>query len=63
MSRKEYWTLIRDASVGQLTDEEARIVVALADGKTMPEIGRLLGQHRSMIWRKTKKIEARFAPR
>jgi hypothetical protein len=62
MSRKDDWAKIRDTCAGHLTEEETRIVAALADGKTMPEIGRLLGQHRSMIWRKTKKIERRFSP-
>jgi DNA-binding CsgD family transcriptional regulator len=43
-----------------LTDEEKVIVDMLADQKTQPEIAKALGQHRSMIWRKIRKIKARL---
>jgi DNA-binding NarL/FixJ family response regulator len=59
MSRKAEWSRIQDRLAGQLSEEEQRIVAALAEGKTMPEVGRMLGQHRSMIWRKTQRIKAR----
>ena len=62
MSRKAEWSQIRDMLAGQLSEEEQLIVAALAEGKTMPEVGRMLGQHRSMIWRKTKRIRARSEP-
>jgi hypothetical protein len=43
-----------------LNDEEQRIVDMLAAKKTMPDIGKALGQHRSMIWRKIQKLKARL---
>jgi hypothetical protein len=43
-----------------LTDEELRIVEMLAERKTMPDIGKTLGQHRSMIWRKVQKLKKRL---
>jgi hypothetical protein len=44
-----------------LTDEEKVIVDMLADKKTQPEIGKALGQHRSMIWRKVQKIKKQLS--
>jgi DNA-binding CsgD family transcriptional regulator len=43
-----------------LTDEEKVILDMLAENKTQPDIGRALGQHRSMIWRKVQKIKKRL---
>jgi hypothetical protein len=57
---KSAWIEIRNKYFESLSEEERAIVNALADGKSMPEIGNQLGQHRSKIWRKTKKIEKRF---
>lgn len=45
-----------------LLKEEQRIVDMLAAKKTMPDIGKALGQHRSMIWRKVQKIKVRLGP-
>jgi DNA-binding NarL/FixJ family response regulator len=44
-----------------LTEEEQLIVNMLIDGKTLPDIGKALGQHRSMIWRKVEKIKKRLS--
>jgi len=60
ISKKAEWETIRSQLVGQLSDEEQRIVDALADGKTMPEVAQMLGQHRSMIWRKSQRIRSRI---
>ena len=35
------------------------IIDLLIERKTMAEIGEILGQHRSMIWRKMQKIKKR----
>jgi IS30 family transposase len=43
-----------------LSDEERRIVDMLAARKSLPDIGKALGQHRSMIWRKIQRIRARL---
>lgn len=44
----------------ELSDEERRIVQMLAERKSLPDIGKALGQHRSMIWRKVERIKARL---
>ena len=62
VAKKAEWETIRLQLAGRLSDEERRIVDALAEGKTMPEVAQLLGQHRSMIWRKAEKIRARVVP-
>jgi DNA-binding CsgD family transcriptional regulator len=50
------------AATVQLSDEERQIVQMLAAKKSLPEIGKTLGQHRSMIWRKVERIKARLQP-
>jgi DNA-binding CsgD family transcriptional regulator len=54
------WNIARRGLEGQLTPEEQRIVEMLAAGKTQPEIGCALGQHRSMVWRKVQRIKAKL---
>jgi len=44
----------------QLSEEEQQIVQMLAARRSLPAIGRALGQHRSMIWRKVQRIKARL---
>lgn len=51
------WPALKASLAGKLSDEEARILDLLADGKSTVEIGRVLGQHRSMIWRKVQRIK------
>lgn len=48
------------SKLGVMSDEDQRIVDMLAQRWTMPDIGKALGQHRSMIWRKVEKIKARL---
>jgi DNA-binding CsgD family transcriptional regulator len=43
-----------------LSAEEQQIVQMLAAKKSLPDIGKALGQHRSMIWRKVERIKARL---
>lgn len=57
--RAENWSRILVSVGEQLSEEERRIAKELADGKTMREVGSLLGQHRSSIWRTSKRIRAR----
>jgi DNA-binding CsgD family transcriptional regulator len=57
---KDDWIATKRSLSGKLSDEELRIVDMLIDGKTQPEIGRVLGQHRSMVWRKTQRIKKRL---
>lgn len=56
------WQEIKGKLTSQLSDEEARVLDMLIDGKSMVEIGAALGQHRSMIWRKTERIKKRLPP-
>ena len=56
---KVNWAEAR-SQLTSLSYEDQRIVDMLAEGMTMPGIGKALGQHRSMIWRKIKKIRARL---
>jgi len=56
---KHDWTTTKRALTGRLSDEEERIVDMLIDGMSTVEVGRILGQHRSMIWRKTQQIKKR----
>jgi IS30 family transposase len=46
--------------LGSLTDEEQRIVDLLTQRKTQPEIAEALGQHRSRIWRKIRRLKTRL---
>ena len=52
------WPLV--AATVQLSDEERLIVQMLAAKKSLPDIAKALGQHRSMIWRKVERIKARI---
>jgi IS30 family transposase len=47
----------------ELSDEERQIVQMLAAKKSLPDIAKSLGQHRSMIWRKVERIKARLQER
>lgn len=42
------------------TPEDIRIAEMLAAGASTPDIARALGQHRSMIWRKTQRLKKHF---
>lgn len=52
------WSQI-GARIG-LSEEERVIVQMLASKKSLPDIAKALGQHRSMIWRKVERIKARL---
>lgn len=56
---KHDWTKIKQALAGELSAEEARIVDLLIDHQSTVEIGRILGQHRSMVWRKMERLKKR----
>jgi biotin operon repressor len=43
-----------------VSDEESKIIDMLAAKKSLPDIGKALGQHRSMIWRKVERIKQRL---
>ncbi len=46
---------------GRLSEEEDRLLDLLTAGRTEPEIGKLLGLHRSAVWRRIRKIKTRAA--
>ena len=54
---KHDWVSTSRQLASKLSDEEKRIVDMLVSGKSMVEIGRVLGQHRSMVWRKIERIK------
>ena len=56
------WGRVKHLLSGKLSDEESHILNMLIDGKSTVEIGRILGQHRSMVWRKTDRIRKRALP-
>lgn len=58
LSSKIDWNSVK--SKLKLTEEEKRIVEMLASKRSLPDIGKELGQHRSMIWRKVEGIKARL---
>ncbi|HWZ63644.1 MAG TPA: helix-turn-helix domain-containing protein [Steroidobacteraceae bacterium] len=57
--QREEWAEILASLASQLSENERRIAKAMAEGKSTPEIGKMLGEHRSMIWRKAQRIRAR----
>jgi DNA-binding CsgD family transcriptional regulator len=48
------------SKLGLLSDEERRIVDMLVANKTQAEIAKALGQHRSKVWRKIKKLRTKL---
>ena len=56
---KHDWAKTKHILADNLSAEEARIVDMLIDRKSTVEIGRMLGQHRSMIWRKMQRLKKR----
>jgi DNA-binding CsgD family transcriptional regulator len=54
---KSDWISLKQHHAGRLSVEDMTIVDMLIEGKSTAEIGRALGQHRSMIWRKTERIK------
>ncbi len=61
--KSQDWAAIRNSLTGSLSDEESRIIELLIDGKTMVEIGQVIDQHRSMVWRKMEKVKKRSRER
>jgi len=53
------WVAIKSRLAGKLSDDESRIVELLIQGKTMAAAGQILGQHRSMVWRKMQRVKER----
>lgn len=53
------WAVAK-AKLGPLSDEEQRIIDMLAADKTQAEIAAELGQHRSMVWRKVRKLRVKL---
>ena len=58
MSRPD-WTKIKESLASRLSPEETYIIDMLIARKSLVEIGRVLGQHRSMVWRKVERLKKR----
>lgn len=56
---KQDWAALKALQAGSFSEEESRIVDLLIAGKSTVEIGRILRQHRSMVWRKIERIKKR----
>ena len=56
---KHDWAKTKQSLAGKLSAEEVCIVDMLIDRKSTVEIGRILGQHRSMVWRKMQRLKKR----
>jgi biotin operon repressor len=57
------WKRIRANPPSDWSAEEIRLLDLLATGTSTPEIARIMGQHRSMIWRKIQRLKSRVAER
>lgn len=57
------WKEVRANTPSDWSAEEVKIVDLLAKGTSTPEIARIMGQHRSMIWRKVQLLKSRVAGR
>lgn len=60
MMTKATWRAVQEALEKTLTVEESRILDFLAAGKTQPEIGAILGLHRSAVWRRIRVLRIRY---
>lgn len=55
------WQKFRTNPPSEWTKEEVKIADLLSRGTSTPEIARIMGQHRSMIWRKIQRLKASIA--
>ena len=55
------WKAARSRTGAGLTSDEKRIVELLAEGKSTPQIAKLVGTNRSAIWSKAKRIRQKFS--
>ncbi len=53
------WHALRAALHTTITDDDTRLLDLLAAGKSTPTIAKLLGQHRSRIWRRSQALKQR----
>jgi DNA-binding CsgD family transcriptional regulator len=52
------WREALQAAGSQLREDDRRVLELLAEGKSTPEIARLLGSNRSAIWRQVLRLRA-----
>jgi DNA-binding NarL/FixJ family response regulator len=57
---KTDWAAMRPTDLTKLTQEEARLLDMLAEGKSTPAIARETGEHRSMVWRKVQRLKSQL---
>jgi DNA-binding CsgD family transcriptional regulator len=55
------WKAARSRIGAGLTADEKRIVELLAEGKSTPQIAKLVGTNRSAIWSKAKRIRQKLS--
>jgi DNA-binding CsgD family transcriptional regulator len=54
------WAALLDLARTELAEDEVVILRLLADGKSTPEIARITGVSRSMIWRKSQRLRTQL---
>lgn len=54
------WVKLQTEQRGSLSTEDQRILELLIAGITQPEIGRILGLHRSAVWRRIQKLRMHY---
>lgn len=57
MKAKYDWATARTHLRGNLSDDDRRLLDLLAEGKSTPEIAAILGQHRSLVWRRAERLK------
>ena len=55
------WKAARSKTGAGLTPDERRIVELLAEGKSTPQIAKLIGTNRSAVWTRAKRIREKLS--
>jgi IS30 family transposase len=61
MSGNIDWQKVSTNLPADWSKEDRKLAELLAQGTSTPEIARIMGQHRSMIWRKVQRLKARMS--
>lgn len=60
MRRGFDWAALRQI-LTDVSQEDARLLELLANGESTPEIAKILGEHRSRVWRRAQALKQRVA--
>lgn len=59
MKAKIDWAAIRASLRDSLSDDDARVLDLLTEGKTTPQIATIVRKHRSWVWRRAQELKRR----